>query len=373
VPRWGLPSPREDRAFRTVLAIGDWHTARYIAAMRVGLVLVLPTILLGGCNPTLARMRSDAGTASDARAATDVLVLSGTDAGPPASAPDAPPPPPPPPMVDAGPPPPPPPTLPPPAAVPPSGPPDHSYVVSQLATERPDLLAASCVAMGGTNDFFFEVVRRLRAIDVRYGITMRGGAMLPDRVAYFWADGAMEGRSEIYAIDIILRHCARPGIDPPAAPGWGDDTAGGGTWTILPLTGGPPPPPVDPPPGIRPLPDASGVVRDLAAERPDLLAASCVADGGNNEFLFELVRRLRRMDPRWGLNWKRAVIGDMSQDVVDYFHGAGDPVDGSFDTYVVDVIGGHCGPTPGPAWIDVTVLGSTGARWTLAGRTDLGP
>lgn len=63
----------------------------------------------------------------------------------------------------------------------------------------------------------------------------------------------------------------------------------------------------------------------------------------------------------------------MSQDVVTYYYAPGDPFEESFDVYVVDVIGGHCGPSPSPAWIDVTVLGSTGAMWTLAGRTDLGP
>lgn len=346
--------------------------------MRTALVLRVPALLLlvAGCDDIRARTRSDAGSRADAGVTADAPPIDSTtalldagaispmlDAGAPTPTP-----------VDGGPPPV---SLGPPAAVPPSGPPDHAYVVAQLATERPDLLAGSCVAMGGTNEFFFEAVRRLRAIDPRYGITVRGGVMLPDRVAYFWSGGSPEGRAEIYAIDVILRHCARPGIDAPAAPGWGDDTAAGGTWTIVPLGGSTTPPdPVDagaPTPTILPLPDASGVVRDLAYERPDLLAASCVADGGNNEFLFELVRRLRRLDPRWGLNWKRAVVGDMSQDVVDYFHGAGSPTDGSFDTYVVDVIGGHCGPTPSAAWNDVTVLGSTGARWTLAGRTDLGP
>jgi hypothetical protein len=122
-----------------------------------------------------------------------------------------------------------------------------------------------------------------------------------------------------------------------------------------------------------PLVDGSDVVNAYAAERPDLLAASCVETGGNNDFLFEVVRRLRARDPRFGLNWKRGNIGDMSQDVVDYHFGAGEP-EGSTDVYIIDVIGGHCGPTPGPAWIDVTEAtreGGTIGRWTLAGRTDL--
>jgi hypothetical protein len=132
------------------------------------------------------------------------------------------------------------------------------------------------------------------------------------------------------------------------------------------------PPPRDATPGRVPLPDGSGVVNAVARERPDLLRNSCVDMGGNNDFLFEVVRRLRRMDRRWGLNWKRGRVGDMSQDVVNYFYGpAGAPMEGSPDTYVVDMIGGHCGPTPSPAWIDQTGVGGALALWTLAGRTDL--
>lgn len=271
----------------------------------------------------------------------------------------------------------------PPLASPPSGPPDHAYVIHALASERPDLLTGSCLAMGGTREFLFEAVRRLRAIDLRYGLVVRGGVLLEDRVGYYWGSGSAEGSSEIYALDVIVRHCARPGIDDPAAPGWGDDTGAGGTWTIAPLVGVLPEhdagPPIDAsldapaPPAPLPLPDMRSVVDALAAERPDLLAASCVDTGGNNEFLFELVRRLRRIDTRWGLNWKRARIGDMSQDVVDYYWGTPGPIEDGFDTYVVDVIGGHCGPDPRPAFTDVTDFGSTGARWTLAGRSDLGP
>ena len=132
-------------------------------------------------------------------------------------------------------------------------------------------------------------------------------------------------------------------------------------------------PPDAGPPAPLPLPDESGTVSALAAERPDLLAASCVEHGGNNDFLFELVRRLRAIDDRWGLNWKRGVVGDMSQDVVDYHFGDGER-EGSTDVYIIDVIGGHCGDSPSPAWIDqteATRAGGTIGMWTLAGRTDL--
>jgi hypothetical protein len=132
-------------------------------------------------------------------------------------------------------------------------------------------------------------------------------------------------------------------------------------------------PPDTGPPEPLPLPDESATVNALASERPDLLAASCLETGGNNDFLFELVRRLRAIDDRWGLNWKRGVVGDMSQDVVDYHFGHGER-EGSTDVYIIDVIAGHCGDSPGPTWIDQTEAtrkGGTIGMWTLAGRTDL--
>jgi hypothetical protein len=345
--------------------------ARALPAPWIHLALV--ALLLSGCEPTaLGRTERDA---PDDRGAADADsrdagtraedATSSLDGGHDAGAVG--------PSDDAGPP------LGPPLSRPPAGPPDHAHVIATLAAEQPALLATSCVPMGGTHGFLFEAVRRLRAIDPRYGLITRSLALTGDRVGYFWGEGAPEGSTETYVIDIVLRHCGVAGVDAPPAPGWGDDTAAGGTWTIAPLTG--PSPeldagmPVDAgTPSILPLPDMSDVVDALAAERPDLLAASCITDpGGNNEFLFELVRRLRRVDVRWGLNWTRARVGDMSQDVVDYYYGPGAPYEEAYDVYVVDVIGGHCGPSPSPAWIDVTVLGTRGAMWTLAGRGDLGP
>lgn len=270
-----------------------------------------------------------------------------------------------------------PPPLPPPAARPPMGPPDLSHVIAALAAERPDLLASSCVTDGGSYDFLFEAVRRLRAIDPRWGLDRREAPVGGDVVDYYWGDGAPEGATEVYVVDIISSYCPRAGIDAPSGPGWFDVSDRGGLWTILPL-GEPPPPPPPPVDGGTTMmppapPDGRSVIDALAAERPDLLAASCVADGGNNDFLFEAVRRLRAMDPRWGLNWKRGNVGDLSQDVVDYHWGDGEP-EGSTDVFIIDMIGGHCGDSPSAAWTDVTEatrLGGTIGRWTLAGRTDL--
>jgi hypothetical protein len=269
--------------------------------------------------------------------------------------------------------------LPPPAARPPAPGPDGSGVIRTLAAEHPDWLRDSCISMGGTHRFLFEALRRGRAIDPRWGLDRRTGPLSGDILTYFYGDGCPEGRRETYMFDVITRHCARPGVDEPAAPGWIDRSSEGAVWTLMGYDSTPPPdagtaPPVDvPPTHTRPtLPDGRGTLQDVAREHPDGLHNSCVADGGNNDFLFEVVRRLRRIDRRWGLNWKRGRVGDMSQDVVNYFYGpSGAAMEGSLDTYVVDVISGHCGPTPGTTWIDQTGVGGAEARWTLAGRSDL--
>ena len=90
--------------------------------------------------------------------------------------------------------------------------------------------------------------------------------------------------------------------------------------------------------------------------------------GGNNEFLYEVVRRLRQQDDRWGLNWKRGNVGDLSQDIVNYSSGPeGSPMRNSTDVRIYDIIGGHCGNNPGPFWVDqtgATRAAGTVGRWT---------
>jgi len=124
----------------------------------------------------------------------------------------------------------------------------------------------------------------------------------------------------------------------------------------------------DPPPGQRlPLPDMSSVVYAVGNAYPADLRNSCRDTGGNNAWLYRLVQELRRYDTRWGLNWKRGNVGDMSQDIVDYNYSA-DPDEGTTNVYIIDVISGHCGGNPQAGWLDVTEdtrRNGTIGRWTL--------
>ena len=113
---------------------------------------------------------------------------------------------------------------------------------------------------------------------------------------------------------------------------------------------------------------APGIIHGVAAAYPGDLANSCLEHGGNNRWLFRVVRALRERDKRWGLNWKRANVGDMSQDVITYNWGT-DPDEGTFKLRAWDIIGGHCGSRPGAQFSEITSPKppnySSGARWTL--------
>jgi len=118
----------------------------------------------------------------------------------------------------------------------------------------------------------------------------------------------------------------------------------------------------DPPPGqALPTPDyARGIILSMGDQYRAELNRSC----GDTRWLFRVLAELRKRDKRWGLNWKRGNIGDMSQDILTY-NWSSDPDEGTVNTRVYDVIGGHCGPNPGPNFDEKTILGSTGAKWTL--------
>ena len=119
--------------------------------------------------------------------------------------------------------------------------------------------------------------------------------------------------------------------------------------------------------------DLLGVVASVANARRFDLIFSCTEHGSpnSNTFMFEVVAELRRrfQTNRWGLNWKRGNVGDLSQDIVNYYSGPeGSQMLNSTQVRIYDIIGGHCGGNPSPFWVDQTAAtrqkGDIG-RWAI--------
>lgn len=103
------------------------------------------------------------------------------------------------------------------------------------------------------------------------------------------------------------------------------------------------------------FPDGFGIVESYAAANPGQLADSCIDDGGTWDFMDGVVAALQAVDERYGYNAQRGNPDDLSHDAVSYFYGnLGEMVVGSANCYVIDVIAGHCGEDPQPAFQDVT-------------------
>ena len=128
----------------------------------------------------------------------------------------------------------------------------------------------------------------------------------------------------------------------------------------------------NPPPGQRiPRPIwGQAIINRVAAQRPDLLRNSCQEHGGSWGFMDAVVDALRLEDTRWGYNCKRGNCADPSHDVLAYNYSS-EPDPGTKAVYLIDIIGGHCGPSPTVIWNDVTDIthqsGTTGG-WTSRGR-----
>ena len=111
--------------------------------------------------------------------------------------------------------------------------------------------------------------------------------------------------------------------------------------------------PLPVPPGSPP--NMFSVVQQVASEFPEDLTNSCA----NMDFLDKVVARLHAQDSNWGYNGKRGNTSDLSKDAISYLAG------GTTSVFIIDIIGGHCGDNPQPAWQDVTAetyqCGVTGA------------
>lgn len=132
----------------------------------------------------------------------------------------------------------------------------------------------------------------------------------------------------------------------------------------------------DPAPGQRlPLPDIRAFLQQAFNERPDLLAQQCPRGIKyvTNPWLDYMVDRLRTLDTRWGYNAKptKTAADNGGQpvvaagDEVAYHFGSG-PDEGSTNVYLIDILEGHCGPTPRLTYRHFT--GEEPGRWTGAGR-----
>jgi hypothetical protein len=114
-----------------------------------------------------------------------------------------------------------------------------------------------------------------------------------------------------------------------------------------------------------------GTLVTLGSTRFGDLLDSC----RTHTWMFETVAEFRKLTGtnRWGLNWKRGVVGDYSHDVVTYFWGEeGEVMRNNNKVFLIDIIGNHCpiSGSPSPAWFGVTEAtfgnnpNQNNGRWT---------
>jgi hypothetical protein len=127
----------------------------------------------------------------------------------------------------------------------------------------------------------------------------------------------------------------------------------------------------DPAPGVRlPLPDMQGVLARFSN-------ASDSCPRGlkyvNNPWQDRVIDAFRQVDTRWGYNGKptRTAADNGGVPVVAAgdeaaYHYSGGPDQGSPEVHLVDMLGGHCGPTPTLTWRVFT--GEEPGFWSGAGR-----
>jgi hypothetical protein len=239
-----------------------------------------------------------------------------------------------------------------------------------LTTARPQFRARNATISGtsgvvyrfqiATNPEMTNVTALLTVPPGGNGTTTVSAGDLPWSTTFYWRVWGTDGTKESAPSGVISFRTPAAPVAPPS---------GGGVPGGVPRGPGGRTP--DPTSGRLPLPGyGSGIVQAVARANPALIANSCQEHGGSWAFLDAVVDTLRTYDTRWGYNGKRGNANDPSMDVVTYHHGPG-PDAGSTAVYIIDVVAGHCGPSPSPAWIDVTDAtyngGSTG-RWISRGR-----
>ncbi|HYE85209.1 MAG TPA: hypothetical protein VEA16_02550 [Vicinamibacterales bacterium] len=180
---------------------------------------------------------------------------------------------------------------------------------------------------------------------------------LPYKTTFYWRVRGTDGAKE----SSYSNTQSFTTSDPPAPP----PSGGGGVPAGVPTGSGGRAAPGGGVPSYGP-----SVVNAVAAANPGALRNSCQDHGGSWQFMDMVVDTLRTYDTRWGYNGKRGSMHDASHDAIAYNYGGGADLH-STEVYIIDIIGGHCGSNPTPAWIDVTGAtrsqGTIG-RWLSRGR-----
>lgn len=110
-------------------------------------------------------------------------------------------------------------------------------------------------------------------------------------------------------------------------------------------------PVVDPPDEAATL----AILNAYTTANPGQIENSCLATGGNDDWLVGAVTALQADDSRWGFCGQRGDANDIAEDAVTYYCGDLSVMTaGSNNTFVYDIIQGHCGPSPTPTVNDVS-------------------
>lgn len=190
--------------------------------------------------------------------------------------------------------------------------------------------------------------------------TMTLGELPYNTVLYWRIYGTDGSKQSGHSQTLAFRTGPPPVVVPPPGGGGG----GGG------VPGGVPKGPGGRGPANGGLPGMAHIVQAVAQANPGALQNSCQSHGGSWQFMDSVVDTLRTYDTRWGYNGKRGNTGDPSHDAIAYNWGSGAD-EGSSQVYIIDIVAGHCGPSPGPSWNDVTDItysSGTIGRWTSRGR-----
>jgi hypothetical protein len=236
-----------------------------------------------------------------------------------------------------------------------------------LTTNKPTFKARNGAISGTTGVVYrFEVSSNANMSPVMAVVTAAPGSdghttmslgELPYNTVLYWrihgTDGAKQSN---YSQTMSFKTGPPPAVPGPGGPGGVPGGVPKGTGGRGPAGGA--------------LPGMFHIVQAVAAASPGALQNSCQSHGGSWQFMDQVVDTLRTYDSRFGYNGKRGNPNDPSHDAIAYNYGSG-PDQNSTDVYIIDIVGGHCGPSPSPSWGDVTQVtldsGNIG-RWISRGR-----